>query len=79
MPNKTNVEYWHNMAEETRLLADAMTYEATRQIMLELAADFDRLARLALERHLLMTEKRVAQEEAELRKHSEIAETLLKI
>jgi hypothetical protein len=78
MPNKTNVDYWHNMAEETRLIADAMTYEATRQIMLELAADFDRLARLALDCKLL-TEKRVAQEEAELRKRSEFAEILMKV
>jgi hypothetical protein len=78
MPNKTSIEYWHNMAEETRLIAHAMTYEATRQIMLELAADFDRLARLALERQLL-PEKRVAQEEAKLRARSEFAEILMKV
>jgi hypothetical protein len=30
MPNKRSVEYWHNKAEESRVIAQAMTHETTR-------------------------------------------------
>src|SRR5262249_55287348 len=78
MRDKRGVEYWYNNAEEARVIARSMKYEATRQIMLELAADFDRVARLALECQL-MTEKRANQEETELRTSSEIAEILMNV
>jgi hypothetical protein len=55
-----------------------MKHETTRQIMLDLAADFDRRARLALDCQLL-TEKKVDQQEADLRMRSEVAHMLMKL
>jgi len=42
-----NAEHWHHRAEEARAIADAMHSSETRRIMLELAADFDKLAERA--------------------------------
>jgi hypothetical protein len=78
MPNNRSVEYWHNKAEETRVIAQTMKNATNRQIMLGIASDFERLAWLALDSHSL-TEKRDDQEEADLRKRSEVAETLMKV
>jgi hypothetical protein len=37
-------EHWRRRAEEARTLAERMKDETSRQIMLQLAADYDRLA-----------------------------------
>ena len=36
--------HWHQRAEETRALAEQMNDEATKQRMLRVAQDYDRLA-----------------------------------
>jgi len=48
MPDKRSVDYWHNKAEESRVIAETMRNETNRQIMLGIAAYSDRMARLAL-------------------------------
>jgi hypothetical protein len=63
MPNKRSVEYWHNKAEEARVIARTMRNETTKQIMLRIAADCDRLARPAMDGQSL-TEKIIDQETA---------------
>ena len=76
MPDKRRVDYWHNKAEEARVIAQAMTHEETRLTMLGIAADFDRMARLALD-NLSLTQKVIDQETTNLCNRSEIADALL--
>ena len=40
-------EHWRNRAEQARTLANQMTDEVSKQTMLRIAADYDRLAERA--------------------------------
>jgi hypothetical protein len=40
-------EHWHNRAEEARALGDQMNDEASKQTMLRIAADYERLVERA--------------------------------
>ena len=42
-----NVEYWHSRAEEARVLAESLQDENSKQIMLGIARDYERMAELA--------------------------------
>ena len=68
MPTKRNVEYWYNKAEETRVIAQTMKNETNRQIMLSIAADFERLAHSALDQE---------QETVNLGRRSELVDILM--
>ena len=43
-------EHWRNRAEEARTLAEQMSDETSRQTMLRIATDYDRLAQRAASR-----------------------------
>jgi hypothetical protein len=47
--SKYTAEYWKDRADEIRAIRDNMTGEVPRQIMAEIAADFDRLYHWTLE------------------------------
>jgi hypothetical protein len=74
MSDKRSVDYWHNKSEEARVIAETMRNETTRQIMLEIAADFERFA--ALERESL-TQRIIEREVADLRKVSDIVDLVM--
>jgi hypothetical protein len=76
MPDKRSVAYWHNKAEESRVIAESMRNETTRKIMLGIATDFDRMARLALGNGS-SSEPIIDQQAAALRKRSEIVDILM--
>ena len=42
--------HWHRRAEEARILAEQMNDEQSRQMMLRIADDYDRLAQRAKDR-----------------------------
>jgi hypothetical protein len=44
MPTGPSVAYWRNKAEESRPLAAAMTHAPSRETMLRIAADYERMA-----------------------------------
>jgi hypothetical protein len=77
MTEKRSVEYWKYKAEEARVFAETMNSETNKQIMLGIAADFERMARLALEGEAL-TERITAQKTSYLRTVSEMANVLTK-
>jgi hypothetical protein len=41
-------EHWHNRAEEARNLEDQMNDEVSKKMMLQIAADYERLAERAM-------------------------------
>jgi hypothetical protein len=43
-PHFNDPEHWHQRAEEARVLAEQMKDEVTKQMMLDIARDYDRLA-----------------------------------
>jgi hypothetical protein len=45
-----NEKYWRSRAEEARVVAESMSDEQSRQIMMGIADDYERMARLAEER-----------------------------
>jgi hypothetical protein len=71
MTKKRTIEYWYNKAEETRVIAQSMRNAENKQIMLSIANDFERLARLALEGESLSA-RIIDRETADLRKRLEI-------
>ena len=44
VPHFSDPVHWHERAEEARVLAEQMKDELTRQMMLGIARDYDRLA-----------------------------------
>jgi hypothetical protein len=71
MTKKRTIEYWYNKAEVARVIAQSMRNAENKQIMLSIADDFERLARLALESESL-TARIIDRETADLRKRLEI-------
>jgi hypothetical protein len=47
-----NVEHWRDRAEEARVHAEQLTATDARQMMLEIAKSYDKLAERAAERRL---------------------------
>jgi len=45
-----NVEYWRSRAEDARVLAESLQEENSKQIMLGIARDYERMAELAEQR-----------------------------
>jgi hypothetical protein len=45
-----NVRYWRARAEEARTIAETLADETSREIMLNIAKDYERMARRAEER-----------------------------
>ena len=45
-----DLEHWRSRAEEARTLADQMSDDPSKQMMLRIAADYDRLGERALQR-----------------------------
>ena len=45
-----NSSYWRNRAEEARTIAESMRTAHPKSIMLKIAEDYDRLARIAEQR-----------------------------
>jgi hypothetical protein len=49
-PRRDDVEFWENLAKEARKLANGMPDPVSRNIMLGIADDYDKLAEQARER-----------------------------
>jgi hypothetical protein len=43
-PHFNDPEYWHKRAEEARVLAERMSNQRTKKMMLKVADDYDQLA-----------------------------------
>jgi hypothetical protein len=43
-PDVNDPEQWHHRAEESRVLAEQMSDQTSRQMMLRIADDYDKLA-----------------------------------
>jgi len=52
----SDTKHWRDRAEEARILAEAMRDEVSKQTMLRIAADYERLA-LRAEQHLSLAAK----------------------
>ena len=52
-PHFTDPEYWHKQAEEARVLAEELSGELTKAMMLRVAEDCDKLADMPV--HLVGT------------------------
>ena len=50
MPERLDAAHWRDRAEEARSLAEQMTDPESRERMLRIAADYDKLAERAAER-----------------------------
>jgi hypothetical protein len=50
VPHYDNPEHWHMRAEEMRVMANDMTDETAKQMMLRIADDYDKLAERAASR-----------------------------
>jgi hypothetical protein len=50
MPDRLTPEHWRNRAAEVRALADAMSDQESREKLLRIAQDYERLAIRAEER-----------------------------
>jgi hypothetical protein len=46
-PDSRSPKHWRDMAEEARAMADGLATEANRQQMLQIAEDYERLAKQA--------------------------------
>jgi hypothetical protein len=44
VPHFNDPEHWHQRAEESRVLAEQMSDEISKQMMLRIADDYDKLA-----------------------------------
>src|SRR6516165_9409104 len=66
-------EYWKDRADEVRAIADGMEFEKTKRMMLEIAADYDRLAE--------DSQRRVPQKERDeqLAKHAEAKQVIKRL
>ena len=49
-PKMHTAAYWHYRAEETRVMAEQLVWADTREMMLGVAADYERLAEAAARR-----------------------------
>jgi hypothetical protein len=47
MPGKISAQYWRNHAEEARTMADAMSDQEAKRVMLTVAASYDWIAERA--------------------------------
>jgi hypothetical protein len=47
MPTGPSAAYWRDRAEESRALAAGMSHQPSRDIMLRIAADYEKLAKFA--------------------------------
>ena len=51
MPTEPSAAYWHDKVEESRALAAAMSHGPSRDTMLRIAADYEKMAEFDFARH----------------------------